>query len=583
MMVASKTNAMPSSQQTSSSQSLGSRLFVNERERTVFTTATTSNTRGLSIAKTMKRVACGITVAWCCLFVQPELKAHELPNVVIIYADDLGYGDLSCYNAKAAYETPRIDQLAREGIRFTDSHSPSTICSPSRYGLFSGQLIYRSTGGGGVAFEGPGGPSFLKPGTLTIAQMLKTRGYRTGVFGKWHVGLTWFDEQGQPLAGGFETALKIDYARSSPLVDGPNVHGFDRSFVTPNCPTTDPLYLYIEDGNVVTPATRRHDSDSLPNLEGKWRWDNDEGWMAEGYEFLEADLLFLDKTTEFIRNHQANHSDEPFFAVLCTQICHAPVLPAQEFQGATNAGPRGDFVQELDSITGRLLDLLEELDVADNTIVILNSDNGPETMHVAWMRQDYDHDPAGDWRGMKRDGWEGGHRVPMIVRWPKYIPAAQVSDQLCSTTDLFATLASIVDYPLPDEVAVDSFDLLPAWVGSQKDDEPIRPWLLTQSFRGQFQVRQGNWKYLDHGGSGGNDYGRGMLREFALPESEPSLSAQLYDLASDPQETHNLLEANPDKVQELQEILNRCKDEGRSAPRQRVPLGINSLTPVSKR
>lgn len=522
-------------------------------------------------------------LAWLITFGGLPLRANELPNVVIIYADDLGYGDLSCYNTRAAYETPRIDQLAREGIRFTDSHSPSTICSPSRYGLFSGQLIYRSTGGGGVAFEGPGGPSFLKPGTLTIAQMLKARGYRTGVFGKWHVGLTWFDAQGQRLAGGFENALKIDYSRSSPLVDGPNAHGFDRSFVTPNCPTTDPLYLYIEDGHVVTPATRRHDSDSLPNLEGKWRWDNDEGWMAEGYEFLKADLLFLDKTTEFIRDHRANHSDEPFFAVLCTQICHAPVLPAPEFQGATNAGPRADFVRELDSITGQLLDLLQELGVADNTIVILNSDNGPETMHVAWMRQDYDHDPAGDLRGMKRDGWEGGHRVPMIVRWPKYIPAEQVSNQLCSTTDLFATLASIVDYPLPDEAAVDSFDLLPAWVGSQDDNESIRPWLLTQSFRGQFQVRQGNWKYLDHGGSGGNDYGRGMLREFALPESEPLLSAQLYDLGNDPQETRNLLEVHPAKVQELQEILNRCKDEGRSAPRQRVPLGINSLTPVSQR
>lgn len=156
-----------------------------------------------------------------CLTVLVDVRADK-PNIIIIYADDLGHGDLSCYNAKSAYKTPRIDQMAKQGVRFTDAHSPSTICSPSRYGLYAGQQIFRSTGRGGGASEGSGGPSYLKPGTLTIAQMLKEKGYRTGVFGKWHVGLTWFDKDNKRLGGGFKNSLLIDYEKSTPLVDGPN-------------------------------------------------------------------------------------------------------------------------------------------------------------------------------------------------------------------------------------------------------------------------------------------------------------------------------------------------------------------------
>ncbi|MDA8967969.1 sulfatase-like hydrolase/transferase, partial [bacterium] len=195
------------------------------------------------------------------IFCATTACAQKLPNIIIIYADDLGYGDLSCYNPQAAYQTPRLDQMAAEGIRFTDAHSPSTICSPSRYGLFSGQQIYRSTGRGGGAFEGPGGPSYLKPGTLTMAEMLQKQGYHTGIFGKWHVGLTWVDQNNERLGGGFKNSLLIDYDKSTPLVDGPNARGFDESFVTPNCPNTDPLYVYIENGMVAQPANQRHRRD----------------------------------------------------------------------------------------------------------------------------------------------------------------------------------------------------------------------------------------------------------------------------------------------------------------------------------
>lgn len=521
----------------------------------------------------MHRLPIAILFAAIILACSASLAAQQLPNIIIIYSDDLGYGDLSCYNPDAAYKTPRLDQMAKEGIRFVDAHSPSTICSPSRYGLYSGQQVCR-TGRGTRAFEGPGGPSYIKPGELTVADMLKKRGYRTGVFGKWHVGLTWLDKDGKKLGGGFKNSLLIDYDNSTPLVDGPNKRGFDESFITPNCPTTDPLYIYIENGMVQSPASQRHQREKLPNPGGKWRWDNDEGWMSPDYRFVDADLLFYDKTLEFITNHRKNFTNKPFFAVLSTQISHAPVLPAPEFNGKTDAGPRGDFIYELDVLTGRLLDAIDRLGIDDETLVLFNSDNGPETVHTDWMRQDHKHDAAGGYRGMKRDGWEGGHRVPFIARWPGRIRAGQVSQQLTNTTDIFATLASLVGYELPDNVAVDSYDMLPALLGTQDETDSIRPHMLTQSFRGEFQIRQGDWKYLNHMGSGGNRYDKGNLQKYALPEKAPTATGQLYNLAEDLGETTNLFFEESKKRQELQDLLKKltAKTNGRSAPKNRKPM-----------
>ena len=523
------------------------------------------------------QVACVFAVPICSVSAS---TAPKHPNIIIIYADDLGYGDLSCYNPKAAYKTPRLDKMAAEGIRFTDAHSPSTICSPSRYGLFSGQQIYRSTGRGGGAFEGPGGPSYLKPGTLTLADMLKEKGYRTGIFGKWHVGLTWRDKNGKRLSGGFKNSLLIDYEKSTPLVDGPNARGFDESFVTPNCPTTDPLYIYIENGMVPIPASKRHNPKDLPNLGGKWRWDNDAGWMSPGYEFMNADLLFYEKTRKFISNHLKKTPEKPFFAVFSTQIAHAAVLPAPEFNGATKAGPRGDFVHQLDVLVGRIIDLVTELGIDDETIIFFNADNGAETVHTDLMRQDHHHDPSGGWRGVKRDGWEGGHRVPFIARWPRKIPAGQVSNQMTNTTDIFATLASITGYTLPDNAATDSFDMLPAMIGTQDPKVSIRPHLLTQSFRGEFQIRLHNWKYLDHKGSGGNSYEKGILKKYALEETAPDAPGQLYNLTNDAGETTNLFFKEPDKRVQLQTLLNNLKESGRSAPKNRKPIGIENIPTI---
>ncbi len=216
-------------------------------------------------------------------------------------------------------------------------------------------------------------------------------------------------------------------------------------------------------------------------------------------------------------------------------------------------------------------------------MIIFNSDNGAETVHVDWMRQDYRHDAAGGWRGMKRDGWEGGHRVPLIVRWPKTIPKGLLSDQLISTTDIFATVASIIGYKLGDEDATDSYDMLPAMLGIQDKNKSIRPYLLTQSFRGEFQLRQGQWKYLDHMGSGGNDYQNQNLKKYDLPEMAMEASGQLYNLSNDPGEKTNLFFTEAVKRMELQEFLKLSKESGRSAPENRIPLGMNKLKELRKK
>jgi len=228
-------------------------------------------------------------------------------------------------------------------------------------------------------------------------------------------------------------------------------------------------------------------------------------------------------------------------------------------------------------VVGRVLDLVAGLGIDQETLILFNSDNGPETMHVVWMREDHDHDPAGGWRGVKRDAWEGGHRVPFIARWPGRIPKGQVSDQMTNTTDIFATLASVAGYKLPDNAATDSFDMLPAMLGTQDPKKPIRPYLLTQSFRGKFQIRQGKWKYLDHKGSGGNNYARGIMQKYALPETEPEAPGQLFNLATDPGETTNLFFKESAKRQQLQALLKKLEVSGRSAPKGRLPIGIENI------
>jgi arylsulfatase A len=489
---------------------------------------------------------------------------RDTPNIVLILADDLGYGDVSCYNDQSKVPTPNIDRLAREGIRLTDAHSPCTVCTPTRYGLLTGQMPFRIPRGS-MVFTGVGGPSLIAPGKLTLATMLHERGYATACIGKWHVGMTFFDANGQPVKdSGVESIRQVDFSRR--IAGGPIDHGFDQFFGTACCPTTDWLYAFIEQDRVPNPPTKIIDKSSLP----RHPYSNDcrPGWIAEDFPMEEIDMIFLEKSRQFLERHVRETPDKPFFLFHSAQAVHLPSFPAPAYQGKSKAGPHGDFIHQLDEVVGQLMKSLEENGLADNTIVIFTSDNGPETTSVIHMRQDFNHDGARPWRGVKRDNWEGGHRVPMIVRWPGQISAGSLGTQPTCLTDIFATVAAVVGMELADDVAEDSFDMLPAWRGVTSDT--IRPYLLHQAFGGgkTLAIRRDQWKYIDHPGSGGNRYENNAgLMPFILPEVDPDAPGQLYNLMEDPGETTNLFTKHPEIVTELRALLESSKANGRSRPK----------------
>ena len=490
-------------------------------------------------------------------------EENQLPNILFILADDLGYGDVRCYNSESKVPTPHLDQLAEEGILFTDAHSPSTVCTPTRYSILTGRMAFR-TGMRGV-FTGAGGPCMIGKDRMTIGGMLQNKGYTTSLYGKWHVGMTFFDKDGKPInKNGLEAVRRIDYSRAIP--DAPIHRGFDYFFGSVCCPTTDWLYAFIDGDRIPVPPTKIIDRSPLPKH--PYSKDNRPGMIAPGYSMEEIDLQFMEKSLSFLEEHSKKRKESPFFLFHSAQAVHLPSFPADQFKGKTKAGPHGDFIFELDYIVGKLMAALDKHGFADNTLVIFSSDNGPEVPTVLSMRQDYKHDGARPWRGVKRDNWEGGHRVPFIARWPGKIKPGTRSSQTLSLTDLMATFAAITNVKLPQGAGEDSVNMLPALIGSDKG-KSIRKYTLHQTISLALAIRRGPWKYLDHRGSGGNNYdrsGRWGMKKYIVPEKEPEAPGQLYNLDTDPGETNNLYFKRSEIVKELKNKLEEFKKSGRSAP-----------------
>jgi len=499
-------------------------------------------------------------------------------NIVLVLADDLGYGDVGCYNDESKVPTPNLDRLAAEGMRFTDAHSAATVCTPSRYSLMTGRMCFRT--GRRVVFTGVGGPSLIEEGRLTLPQMLKDAGYTTACIGKWHIGLTFRTKDGKPAyqakvprerpkdwtqgGPGLAKVQLVDWTR--PITDGPISRGFDRFFGTACCPGTDWLYAFIDQDRVPVPPIEQLDRKGLPKH--PYSHDNRRGMIAPGYDLEQLDLVFLEKSKEFLTEHVKKKPGTPFFLFHSMAAVHLPSFAADRFKGKTEAGPHGDFIFEMDWVVGELLKTLDELGVADNTLVMFGSDNGPEVTSVIHMREDYGHDGARPWRGMKRDQWEGGHRTPFVVRWPGKVKPGSTCNETVCLTDVMATCAAIVGAKLPNDAAEDSFDLTPALLDKERD-APIRPYTLEQTITNALSIRRGRWKYLDHKGSGGNNYRRNKrLRKYALPDTAPKAQGQLYDLVEDPGETKNLSAEHPEIVKELKALLEQSKRSGRSAPRR---------------
>ncbi|HKK19793.1 MAG TPA: sulfatase-like hydrolase/transferase [Opitutales bacterium] len=483
------------------------------------------------------------------------------PNIVLIYADDLGYGDVQAYHPGSIIPTPHMNRLAEEGMLFTDGHSASTVCTPSRYAILTGRMPFRN-GFRGV-FTGVEGPCLINSARLTLPEMLQEAGYHTALIGKWHIGMTFLDRNGKPVyqtsnAGGLDLVAHADFSR--PIADGPLNHGFDTFFGTVACPTTDWLYSYIDGDRLTALPGPVRDRENWP--QNPWTQDFRAGVVSPDFDFQEVDMVFLEKSLEFLEEQAAERPEQPFFLFHSTQAVHLPSFPSKSIQGKTEAGPHGDFIFQFDDTVGEIIAKLDELGLSHNTLVIVTSDNGPEVTAVRNMLEYFDHDGAHPWRGLKRDQWEGGHRVPFLVKWPGKINAGSLSDQTISQTDLMHTFAAMVGYELPDDAAEDSFNFLPVFLGEAT--EPVRPYTLHQTHKLELAIRQGPWKYLDHRGSGGNDYSREKMRFARRAGSDWLAPGQLYNLDEDPQEMHNLYHQHPEKVEQLKELLEATKQSGRS-------------------
>lgn len=487
----------------------------------------------------------------------PKETKSPLPNIVLILADDLGYGDVGCYNSRSKIPTPHLDKLASQGMRFTDAHSPSTVCTPSRYSVLTGRMCFR-TGLRGV-FTGVDGP-LIEKDRLTLPALLKNYGYRSACVGKWHVGMTFLQANGNPVAprgGGLKKVRKVDFSKR--IRNGPIDIGFDYFFGTACCPTTDWLYAYIENDRIVQAPTEVVRPKTRHWLEYEHFRS---GLKAPDFDLRKVDLTFLDQSVQFLEKHVKDHKEKPFFLYHATQSAHLPALPAKKYVGKTKAGPLGDFIFELDDIVGQLMSTLERLKVADNTLVLFSSDNGPEIV-IAHMRKEYQHDSARPWRGMKRDNWEGGHRVPFLAKWPGNIKPNSTCNQTVCLTDFMATFADMIGARLPQNAGEDSVSLLPLLQGKE---QPVREHTIHQTMSNALAIRHGHWKYLDHKGSGGNRYDTPLLKPYRIPDTAPKAPGQLYHLDRDPGEKINLSGKHPDVVKKLNQKLQSFRKNGRSAP-----------------
>jgi arylsulfatase A len=482
------------------------------------------------------------------------------PNIVLVLTDDFGYGDAGCNNPGSKIPTPHIDRLAARGLRFTDAHSPSAVCTPTRYGLLTGRYCWRTWLQRGVL--GGYTPPLIEPDRPTLATLLRQRGYATGFFGKWHLGLAWTRANGftptwkdaERMRPGSSqdadpaTGKNADFLK--PVGGGPLDHGFDKAFFTAACSTIDGPFAFIDGDRTVgipdQPVSAFYDM--TKGEEGSPR----PGWIAPGYKLEEVDLRFTEKAVAFLEESQRQDPDKPFFLSLFLSAPHTPWLPPDVVKGRSADGPRGDLVLLADRCAGEIAAALDRLGRANDTLFIFTSDNGPHPGTKG-------HSSAGPWRGLKSHIWEGGHRVPFLARWPGHIPAGAVSDEPVCLVDLMAAFAALTGGGLPAEAGPDSWDISPALLG-KKGPAPIREALVSHSENGTFAIRQGAWKLiLDNTTSGG-----WMVPAGTPPR--PGSPGQLYNLAEDPGETRDLWKDRPEIVARLTALLDKYKKEGRSAP-----------------
>ncbi|MEI6604791.1 MAG: arylsulfatase [Verrucomicrobiota bacterium] len=481
--------------------------------------------------------------ALCSILLAPLAVLHAAdtppvkPNIVYILADDLGYGDVQCLNAqRGKIKTPCLDKLASQGMTFTDAHGGSSVCTPTRYGLLTGRYAWRSLLQRGV-LDGTNDPPLIAAGRLTVPAVRKQHGYATAALGKWHLG---FDSQLPPADKALDMQARKtanDGKRESGglglpvgthIIAGPITRGFDYFWGCSNSRTMSGL---IENDKVIEnikPITM------LPRLG--------------------------ERAVSYVAEHAADaKAGKPFFLYLALTSPHAPIVPAAHWQGKSGLGTYGDFVMQTDAVVGAVLAVLDQHNLTDNTLVIFASDNGcaPQAGVAALEKQG--HFPSAQFRGYKSDIWDGGHRVPFLVRWPGKVKPASLSNQLICQTDLMATCAELLAAKLPASAAEDSVSILPVLLGTAT--APLHEAIVHHSINGMFAIRQGQWKLELCPGSGGwGSPSDPAATKLALP------SIQLYDVHSDVSEAHNVQAQNPEVVARLTSLLDKYVTDGRSTP-----------------
>ena len=467
-------------------------------------------------------LACVLT--WS-LVLSAAASEPEKPNIVFVMCDDLGYGDIHCLNpARGKIPTPGVDRLAKQGMIFTDAHSGSSVCTPTRYGLLTGRYSWRTRLQRGVV-QGFA-PCLIASDRPTVASFLKSQGYHTAIIGKWHLDFQYQDpESGENLKrkgknGGLPPV-------GSKIPDGPIARGFDYYHGFHHARN---MKAVIENNEVIL-----HDDEinMLPRL--------------------------TRKAVEYI-DQRAEDSQQPFFLYVPYGSPHAPIVPTKPWQGKSGLGDYGDFVMETDDGLRQILDALDKNNLTENTLVVFTSDNGCSKAAKIGKLEAQGHFPSANFRGSKSDIWDGGHRIPFIVRWPGKVDAGSTNDQILCLTDLLATCAELTEQPLPPEVAEDSVSFLPSIKG--ESFESTRAGVIHHSISGHFAYRMGRWKLCLAKASGG------WTSPTEKQADKGSPVAQLYDMEADPGEITNMYESRPEVVQRLLEQLKSDVARGRSTAGQ---------------
>ena len=464
-----------------------------------------------------------------------------IPNIIYILADDLGYGDISVFNQEAAWQTIHIDRLAAEGMRFTDAHTNSAVCTPTRYGVLTGRYSWRSRLKNGVLWSWD--EPLIEESDMTVSKLLKRNGYSTACIGKWHLGLGWHYHAEPPDS--------VDFSKK--VSGGPVELGFDY-FYGITASLDIPPYVYIENDLPTMVPTQYTENGS--NM-GWWRRG------LTGDDFVHEQVLphLTRKAIEFIDNHVNTDKAKPFFLYFPLPAPHTPILPTEEFKGRSGTNPYGDFMLQVDWTVGQIIEALDRHGIKKETLVIFTSDNGCSPEAEFEELATFGHHPSYRFRGAKADIYEGGHHVPFVVSWPGKISPGTTSDQVICLTDLLATVAAITGDTLDPGDGVDSYNLLPVLLDNEGKE--LREATVHHSINGSFAIRQGKWKLELCPGSGGWSAPR--------PGKSPKDAApvQLYDLDADIGEKNNVHDQHPEVVKRLNNLLETYKKQGRSTPEGR--------------